>query len=50
MSHSKNIHAEKSYGYGSDIRTFTKTDVKRLDGNNLMSEDKALKILTTLVI
>ena len=51
MSYSKNTHAEKSYGNGSNIKTFTgKTDVKKLDGNNLMSKDKALKNSKTLIL
>ena len=45
MSHSKNIQAEKSYGNGSNIKTFTgKTNDKKLDGNKLMATDKALKM------
>ena len=44
MSHSENIQAEKSYGNGFDIKTFIrKTDIKKLDGNNLLAKDKALK-------
>ena len=51
ISHSKNIQAEKSYGKGSDIKTFTrKTDIKKLDGNNLMKKYKTLKNLTTFII
>ena len=42
MSHSKNIQAVKSYRNGSDIKTFTgKTDIIRLDGNNLIANVKA---------
>ena len=51
MPHSKVIQAENSYGNGTDIKTFTgKTDIKKLDGNNLMAEDEALKNLTTLIM
>ena len=51
MYHSKNIQAEKYYGNVSDIKTFTgKTDIKKLDVNSRMAKDKALKILTTLII
>ena len=51
ISHSKNIPAEKSYDNGSDVKTFTgKTEIKKLDGNNLMAKDKALKNVTTLII
>ena len=33
---------EKSYGNGSDIEAFTgKSDIKKLDGNILMTKDKA---------
>ena len=40
MSHSKNIHVEKSYGSGSDIETFIgKTDVRKLESNNLMAKN-----------
>ena len=51
MSHSKNIQIEKSYDAQSDIKTFTgKTDIKKLDGNNLIAKYQALKMLTTLII
>ena len=51
MSHNKNIQAEKSYGNGSIIKTFTgKTNIKKIDCNTPMEEDKALKNLTTLII
>ena len=50
-SHSKNIQVEKSWGKGSYIKKVTgKSDIKKLDGNNLMTKDKELKILTTLII
>ena len=46
----QNIQAEKSYGNGSDIKTFTgKTDIKKLDGDNLMAKFTELKSLTTLI-
>ena len=49
--HSKNIHTEKSYGKGFNIKTFTgKTDTKNFDSNSLMAKDKELKNLTTLNI
>ena len=51
MSDNKYIQAEKSYGNGSDIKMFTRRiDIKKVDGNNLMAKDKALKNLTTLII
>ena len=51
MSHSKNNEAEKSYDNGSVIETFTgKTNIKKLNGNNLMEKKKTLKNLTTLII
>ena len=44
MSHSEKIHIEKSYGNGSNIKTFTgKTDINKLEGNNLTAKDKAPK-------
>ena len=50
VSRSKNILPENSYANGSDIERFTgKTDIKKLDGNNLIAKGKALKNLTTSI-
>ena len=50
MSHSKKNQVQKSYGNGSDIKKLIgKTDIKKLDGNNLKAKDKALKKLPTLI-
>ena len=49
MSHSKNTQAEKSYGSGSDIENFSgKTDIKKVDGNNLMAKDMTLKKINNI--
>ena len=49
--HSMNIQAEKSYGNGFNIKIFTgETNIKKLNGKNLMAKDKALKNVTILII
>ena len=51
MSHSKNLQARKSYGNGSGIKTFIgKTDIEKLDGNNLMANDIDYVSTTFMII
>ena len=51
MSHSKNVQAEKSNSEGSIIICLRErlTNIKKIDGNNLLAKDKALKILTLII-